>query len=91
MPFSIKNIFSNTKGSYLEVSGPVQDKSVPKNCTLISTTCTINGYTVLNRRSCCFDMSPPGAGERSPHLKLSASELTWLSKTIETEIHNTKS
>ncbi|EIY7226724.1 secretion protein EspO, partial [Escherichia coli] len=28
---------------------------------------------------------------RSPHLKLSASELTWLSKTIETEIHNTKS
>ncbi|EFB6449228.1 secretion protein EspO, partial [Escherichia coli] len=46
---------------------------------------------VLNRRSCCFDMSPPGAGERSPHLKLSASELTWLSKTIETEIHNTKS
>ncbi|EFB7562738.1 secretion protein EspO, partial [Escherichia coli] len=57
MPFSIKNIFSNTKGSYLEISGPVQDKSVPKNCTLISTTCTINGYTVLNRRSCCFDMS----------------------------------
>ncbi|EFC2138335.1 secretion protein EspO, partial [Escherichia coli] len=44
MPFSIKNIFSNTKGSYLEISGPVQDKSVPKNCTLISTTCTINGY-----------------------------------------------
>ncbi|HFO3226785.1 TPA: secretion protein EspO, partial [Escherichia coli] len=34
MPFSIKNIFSNTKGKYPEISGPVQDKSVPKNCTL---------------------------------------------------------
>ncbi|EGZ0368655.1 secretion protein EspO, partial [Escherichia coli] len=33
---------------------------------------------------------PPGAGERTPKLKLSVTEMTWLSKTIETEIHNTK-
>ncbi|EPE5470626.1 secretion protein EspO, partial [Escherichia coli] len=39
MPFSIKNIFSNTKGSYPEISGPVQDNPVSKNCTLTSTTC----------------------------------------------------
>ncbi|EFO1832326.1 secretion protein EspO, partial [Escherichia coli] len=38
MPFSIKNIFSNSKGNYPEISGPVQDKPVSKNCTLTSTT-----------------------------------------------------
>ncbi|HGU2444512.1 TPA: secretion protein EspO, partial [Escherichia coli] len=26
----------------------------------------------------------------TPKLKLSVTEMTWLSKTIETEIHNTK-
>ncbi|EJY1966431.1 secretion protein EspO [Escherichia coli] len=90
MPFSIKNIFSNTKGSYLEISGPVQDKPVPKNCTLISTTCSIRDYTVFNIKSCGFDIRPPGTGDRTPQLKFSASELLWLSKTTETEIHNTK-
>ena len=90
MPFSIKNIFSNSKGSYPEISGPVQDKPVSKNCTLTSTTCSMNDYTVFSRKSCTFDMRPPGAGDRTPQLKLSASELIWLSKTIDTEINNTK-
>ncbi|EFG1229502.1 secretion protein EspO [Escherichia albertii] len=90
MPFSIKNIFSNSKGSYPEISGPVQDKPVSKNCTLISTTCSIKDYTVFNIKSCGFDIRPPGTGDRTPQLKFSASELSWLSKTTETEIHNTK-
>ncbi|HGX5651977.1 TPA: secretion protein EspO, partial [Escherichia coli] len=58
--------------------------------TLTSTTCSINDYTVFSRKSCTFDMRPPGAGDRTPKLKLAATEMTWLSKTIETEIHNTK-
>ncbi|EFI2599783.1 secretion protein EspO [Escherichia coli] len=90
MPFSIKNIFSNSKGSYPEISGPVQDKPVSKNCTLTSTTCSMNDYTVFSRKSCTFDMHPPGAGDRTPQLKLSASELIWLSKTIDTERNNIK-
>lgn len=90
MPFSIKNIFSNSKGSYPEISGPVQDKPVSKNCTLTSTTCSMNDYTVFSRESCTFDMRPPGAGDRTPQLKLSASELIWLSKTIDTERNNIK-
>ncbi|HHI9671987.1 TPA: secretion protein EspO [Escherichia albertii] len=90
MPFSIKNIFSNSKGSYPEISGPIQDKPVQKNCILTSTTCDRSGYTVFSKKVFTFDMQPPGAGERDPRLKFSASELSWLSKTIETEIHNTK-
>ncbi|EKQ9097091.1 secretion protein EspO [Escherichia coli] len=90
MPFSIKNIFSNSKGSNPEISGPVQDKPVSKNCTLTSTTCSMNDYTVFSRKSCTFDMRPPGAGDRTPQLKLSASELIWLSKTIDTERNNIK-
>ncbi|EFA7433295.1 secretion protein EspO [Escherichia coli] len=90
MPFSIKNIFSNSKGSYPEISGPVQDKPVSKNCTLTSTTCSMNDYTVFSRKSCTFDMRPPGAGDRTPQLKLSASELIWLSKTIDIERNNIK-
>ncbi|HFP1542321.1 TPA: secretion protein EspO [Escherichia coli] len=90
MPFSINNIFSNSKGSYPEISGPVQDKPVSKNCTLTSTTCSMNDYTVFSRKSCTFDMRPPGAGDRTPQLKLSASELIWLSKTIDTERNNIK-
>ena len=90
MPFSIKNIFSNPQGKYPEISGPVQDKSVPKNCTLISTTCSIKSYTIFNIKSCGFDIRPPGTGDRTPQLRFSASELLWLSKTTETEIHNTK-
>ncbi|EPB6035150.1 secretion protein EspO [Escherichia coli] len=90
MPFSIKNIFSNSKGNYPEISGPVQDKPVSKNCTLTSTTCSMNDYTVFSRKSCTFDMRPPGAGYRTPQLKLSASELIWLSKTIDTERNNIK-
>ncbi|EFO1832841.1 secretion protein EspO, partial [Escherichia coli] len=53
-------------------------------------TCPMNDYTVFSRKSCTFDMRPPGAGDRTPKLKLAATEMTWLSKTIETEIHNTK-
>ncbi|ENT9424911.1 secretion protein EspO [Escherichia coli] len=90
MPFSIKNIFSNSKGNYPEISGPVQDKPVSKNCTLTSTTCSMNDYTVFSRKSCTFDMRPPRAGDRTPQLKLSASELIWLSKTIDTERNNIK-
>ncbi|MCZ8627027.1 secretion protein EspO [Escherichia albertii] len=90
MPFSIKNIFSNSKGSYPEISGPVQDKPVSENCTLTSTTCSMNDYKVFSRKSCTFDMRPPGAGDRTPQLKLSASELIWLSKTIDTERNNIK-
>ncbi|MFM2531229.1 secretion protein EspO, partial [Escherichia coli] len=71
-------------------SGPVQDKPVSKNCTLTSTTCSMNDYTVFSRKSCTFDMRPPGAGDRTPQLKLSASELIWLSKTIDTERNNIK-
>ncbi|MDZ9327589.1 secretion protein EspO, partial [Escherichia coli] len=47
-------------------------------------------YTVFSRKSCTFDMRPPGAGDRTPQLKLSASELIWLSKTIDTERNNIK-
>ncbi|EOM5336307.1 secretion protein EspO [Escherichia coli] len=83
-------MFSNSKGSYPEISGPVQDKPVSKNCTLTSTTCSMNDYTVFSRKSCTFDMRPPGAGDRTPQLKLSASELIWLSKTIDTERNNIK-
>ncbi|EPJ0718111.1 secretion protein EspO [Escherichia coli] len=90
MPFSIKNIFSNSKGNYPEISGPAQNKPVSKNCTLTSTTCSMNDYTVFSRKSCTFDMRPPGAGDRTPQLKLSASELIWLSKTIDTERNNIK-
>ncbi|WP_252366531.1 secretion protein EspO [Escherichia coli] len=72
------------------MSGPVQDKPVSKNCTLTSTTCSMNDYTVFSRKSCTFDMRPPGAGDRTPQLKLSASELIWLSKTIDTERNNIK-
>ncbi|WP_113640066.1 secretion protein EspO [Escherichia albertii] len=90
MPFSIKNIFPNSKGNYPEISGPVQDKSVPKNCTLTSTTCSIKDYTVFNINSCGFDIRPPGTGDRTPQLKFSVSELSWLSKTIDTERNNTK-
>ncbi|HGU3804188.1 TPA: secretion protein EspO, partial [Escherichia coli] len=61
-----------------------------KNCTLTSTTCSMNDYTVFSRKSCTFDMRPPGAGDRTPQLKLSASELIWLSKTIDTERNNIK-
>ncbi|EPO3220868.1 secretion protein EspO, partial [Escherichia coli] len=50
----------------------------------------VDSYTVYQKKACSFDMRPPGAGERTPKLKLSVTEMTWLSKTIETEIHNTK-
>ncbi|HFI9494969.1 secretion protein EspO [Escherichia albertii] len=90
MPFSIKNIFTASKGHVPEISGPIHDKPVPGNCTLTSTTVTIKDYMVCSRWSCGFDMRPPGAGDRTPQLKLSASELTWLSKTIDTERNNIK-
>ncbi|KZG05322.1 secretion protein EspO [Salmonella enterica subsp. enterica serovar Tennessee] len=90
MPFSIKNICSGPQGHYPEISGPIQNKPVPRNCTLISTTCKIQEYTVFSRCSCSFEMRPPGTEERTPRLKLSATELSWLSKTIETEMRNTK-
>ena len=90
MPFSIKNIFSNSKGNYPEISGPVQDNPVSKNCTLTSTTCSMSDYTVFSRKSCAFDMIPPGARDRTPQLKFSVSELLWLSKTIDAERNNTK-
>ncbi|EDL7649519.1 secretion protein EspO, partial [Salmonella enterica subsp. enterica serovar Montevideo] len=44
----------------------------------------------FSRCSCSFEMRPPGTEERTPRLKLSATELLWLSKTIETEMRNTK-
>ncbi|EOB0170096.1 secretion protein EspO [Escherichia albertii] len=90
MPFSIKNIFSGSKGHSPEISGPIHDKPVQGNCTLTSTTCMIQDYTVCSRWSCSFDMRPPGAGDRTSNLKLTATELSWLSKTIETERNNTK-
>ncbi|ECA3525207.1 secretion protein EspO, partial [Salmonella enterica subsp. enterica serovar Telhashomer] len=46
--------------------------------------------TVFSRWSCSYEMRPPGAEERTPRLKFSATELSWLSKTIETERRNTK-
>ncbi len=88
MPLSIRNIFSGISAHRPEISEPIVDKPVPKNCTLISSTCTVDGFTVLSRYSCSYDMKPPGAGERQPTLKLSASEAKWLSTIIDTEINN---
>ncbi|WP_032350515.1 hypothetical protein [Escherichia coli] len=90
MPFSIKNRFSSSQVHYPEISGPIKGKPASKNCILTSTTCNVDSYTVYQKKACSFDMRPPGAGERTPKLKLSVTEMTWLSKTIETEIHNTK-
>ncbi|HFK4214641.1 TPA: secretion protein EspO, partial [Escherichia coli] len=68
--------------------GPIVDNSAPKNCTLISSTCNVDGIVVINRRSCCYDMVPPGAGERLSLLKMAPSEAQWLSKIIANDINN---
>ncbi|EFG6943874.1 secretion protein EspO [Escherichia coli] len=89
MPFSIKSIFSGHTWHQPEISRPIADKSSTKNCILDSTTCNVDGFTVFNRRSCSFDMRPPGSADRTPQLKLSISEVAWMSKIIETETNNT--
>ncbi|EEW3331119.1 hypothetical protein EAN55_23940 [Escherichia albertii] len=78
---SIKTITYLSDTGCLEIQGA---------SLLTSTTCSMNDYTVFSRKSCTFDMRPPGAGDRTPQLKLSASELIWLSKTIDTERNNIK-
>ncbi|CBG90789.1 secretion protein EspO [Citrobacter rodentium] len=88
MPLSIRNIFSRASTHRPEISGPVIDKPIPKNCTLISSTCNLDGIMVINRRTSFYDIKPPGAGERQPSLKISASEAQWMCKIIETEINN---
>ncbi|MBW9927105.1 secretion protein EspO, partial [Escherichia coli] len=48
----------------------------------------VDGFTVLSRRSCIYDMRPPSAGERPPLLKMSPSEVQWLSKIITNDMKN---
>ncbi|EFB5413372.1 secretion protein EspO [Escherichia coli] len=88
MPLSIGSLFSRGSTPKPEISGPIVDNTTPKNCTLISSTCNVDGIVVINRRSCSYDMRPPGAGERQPLLKMSASEARWLSKIITNEMKN---
>ncbi|EEW2719457.1 secretion protein EspO [Escherichia coli] len=82
MPLSIGSLFSRGLAPKPEISAPIVDRAAPKNCTLISSSCNVDGVTVINRRSCSYDMRPPGAGERQPLLKMSASEVQWLSQII---------
>ncbi|EFA4421138.1 secretion protein EspO [Escherichia coli] len=88
MPLPIGSLFSRGFTPKLEISGPIVDNATPKNCTLISSTCNVDGIVVINRRSCSYDMRPPGAGERQPLLKMSASEARWLSEIITNEMKN---
>lgn len=48
----------------------------------------MDGITVISRSSYGFDMKPPGAGERAPRLKLSASEAQWMAAIIDAEGRN---
>lgn len=88
MPLSIGSCFSCHIGRRPEISDPIIDKPSTKNCELISTTCNVDGITVISRSSYGFDMKPPGAGERAPRLKLSASEAQWMAAIIDAEGHN---
>ncbi|EEV9344399.1 secretion protein EspO [Shigella sonnei] len=88
MPLSIGSLFSRGSTPKLEISAPIVDRAAPKNCTLISSSCNVDGVTVINRRSCSYDMRPPGAGERQPLLKMSASEVQWLSQIITNDMKN---
>lgn len=88
MPLSIGSLFSRGYTPRPEISAPIVDKAAPQNCTLISGTCDVDGFTVLSRRSCTYDMRPPGAGERPPLLKMSPSEVQWLSKIITNDMKN---
>ncbi|CAD5568570.1 TPA: secretion protein EspO [Escherichia coli] len=88
MPLSIGSLFSRGSTPKPEISGPMVDNTAPKNCTLISSTCNVDEFTVINRRSCYYDMRPPGAGERQPLLKMSVSEVQWLSKIITNDTKN---
>lgn len=65
MPLSIGSCFSCHTGRRPEISDPIIDKPSTKNCELISTTCNVDGITVISRSSYGFDMKPPGAGSRS--------------------------
>lgn len=88
MPLSIGSLFSRGSTPKPEISAPIVDRAAPKNCTLISSTCNVDGTVVINRRSCYYDMIPPGAGDRQPLLKMSASEVQWLSKIITSDMKN---
>ncbi|AXI38142.1 Hypothetical protein FORC64_p313 (plasmid) [Escherichia coli] len=88
MPLSIGSLFSRGSTPKPEISAPIVDKAAPQNCTLISSTCNVDGFTVLSRRSCIYDMRPPSAGERPPLLKMSPSEVQWLSKIITNDMKN---
>ncbi|EFB3628474.1 secretion protein EspO [Escherichia coli] len=88
MPLSIGSLFSRGSTPKPEISAPIVDRATPKNCTLISSSCNVDGVTVINRRSCSYDMRPPGAGERQPLLKMSASEVQWLSQIITNDMKN---
>ena len=88
MPLSIGSLFSRGSTPKPEISAPIVDRAAPKNCTLISSSCNVDGVTVINRRSCSYDMRPPGAGERQPLLKMSDSEVQWLSQIITNDMKN---
>lgn len=57
MPLSIGSLFSRSSTPKPEISGPIVENTTPKNCTLISSTCNVDGIVVMNRRSCSYDMS----------------------------------
>ncbi|EFN9791763.1 secretion protein EspO [Escherichia coli] len=88
MPLSTGSLFPRNSIAKPEISGPIVDNTAPKNCALISSTCNVDGTVVINRRSCYYDMIPPGAGDRQPLLKMSASEVQWLSKIITSDMKN---
>lgn len=48
MPLSIGSLFSRGSTPKPEIAGPIVYRAAPKNCTLISSTCNVDGFTVIN-------------------------------------------
>lgn len=48
MPLSIRSLFSRGSRPKPEIAGPIVYRAAPKNCTLISSTCNVDGFTVIN-------------------------------------------
>lgn len=88
MPLSIGSLFSRSSAVKPEISGPLVDRAAPRNCALLSSTCSLDGVTVVNIRSSSYNMRPPSAGDRQPLLTLSPSEARWLSQIITNDIKN---
>ncbi len=88
MPLSIGSLFSRSSAVKPEISGPLVDRAAPRNCALISSTCSLDGVTVVNIRSSSYNIRPPGAGDRQPLLTMAPSEAQWLGKIIMNDIKN---